>query len=328
MGLAELTQSRGWKMFMAKLYGIGAAVVIVGALFKIMHWPGAGPMLIAGLGTEAIIFFFSAFEPLHEEDDWSLVFPQLAGLGEEDEIPIDNPQVVQQSQQQAVGSGGEALAKFDEMLEKAGGAELFEKLGTGLANLKDTTAKLSDISDASVATNEYTANVKAAAESVNSLSDSYKNSAETLKNSVSKTSEKLSSSVNNLADAYSENADIVKKSGDDIATSYQSLIDSMSIDFSSVTKSNKNYSNELENLNKNLSALNAVYELQLQSADDSLKKSQEFYGGLDKMMGDIKDSSQESEKYRQEVSKLSKKIVALNTVYGNMLSAMNVKMND
>ena len=69
---------------MAKLYGFGAAVVIVGALFKIQHWPGAGLMLIVGLGTEAVIFMFSAFEPIHEEYDWSLVYPELAGMNDED----------------------------------------------------------------------------------------------------------------------------------------------------------------------------------------------------------------------------------------------------
>ncbi|MFZ1695107.1 MAG: gliding motility protein GldL, partial [Flavobacteriales bacterium] len=58
---------------MAKLYGLGAAVVIVGALFKIQHWPLADLFLILGLSTEAIIFFFSAFEPPHEDPDWSLV---------------------------------------------------------------------------------------------------------------------------------------------------------------------------------------------------------------------------------------------------------------
>src|SRR5690606_13332291 len=76
--------TKKWKLFMAKLYGIGAAVVIVGALFKIMHWPFAGPMLIAGLGTEAVIFFFSAFEPLHEDPKWELVYPELALAHDED----------------------------------------------------------------------------------------------------------------------------------------------------------------------------------------------------------------------------------------------------
>ena len=70
--------SKAWKNFMAKLYGIGAAVVIVGALFKIQHWPLADVFLILGLSTEAIIFMFSAFEPPHEDPDWSLVYPELA----------------------------------------------------------------------------------------------------------------------------------------------------------------------------------------------------------------------------------------------------------
>jgi len=83
MSLAEIVHSSGWKAFMAKLYGIGASVVIVGALFKIQHWQFAGLLLTIGLLTEATIFFFSAFEPLHEEPDWTLVYPELAGIGDE-----------------------------------------------------------------------------------------------------------------------------------------------------------------------------------------------------------------------------------------------------
>ncbi len=292
MGFAELTQTKGWKNFMAKLYGLGAAVVIIGALFKIMHWPGAGPMLVVGLITESIIFIFSAFEPLHEEDDWSLVYPQLVGLSEDDEIPTPKPTQPTQVQT-VVASSGSALAKFDELIDSAEiTPDLFQKLGKGLQNLSDSTSKLSDLSDASVATNEYTKSVKSASASLNNIS---------------------------------ENANMIKKSGDDLASSYQSVIDSMSIDFSSVAKSNTKYANELDTINKNLSALNAVYELQLQSTNESLQKSQEFYAGLDNMMGDMKDASSESEKYRNGVKKLGKKLEALNTVYGNMLTAMNVK---
>ena len=72
---------------MSKLYGIGASIVIIGALFKIQHWPLATIMLSVGLITESLIFFISAFEPLHEEIDWSLVYPELAGFPEE-ETPI------------------------------------------------------------------------------------------------------------------------------------------------------------------------------------------------------------------------------------------------
>ena len=68
---------------MGKVYGLGAAVVILGALWKILHLPGASAMLIAGLGTEAVIFALSAFEPPHEMPDWSLVYPELVGLESE-----------------------------------------------------------------------------------------------------------------------------------------------------------------------------------------------------------------------------------------------------
>ncbi len=80
MGLYNIVRSKGYKQFMSKLYGWGAAVVIIGALFKINHYPGANMILIIGLGTEACIFFFSAFEPMHVEYDWSLVYPELAGM--------------------------------------------------------------------------------------------------------------------------------------------------------------------------------------------------------------------------------------------------------
>ena len=83
MGLNELVRSKGYKNFMAKLYGLGAAVVILGALFKILHLPGADLMLILGMGTESVIFAFSAFEPLHVEYNWALVYPQLA-IGHDD----------------------------------------------------------------------------------------------------------------------------------------------------------------------------------------------------------------------------------------------------
>ncbi len=75
MGLNNLVRSRGFRNFMAKLYGWGASVVILGALFKINHYPYADLMLIVGLGTESLIFFFSGFEPPHVDPDWSLVYP-------------------------------------------------------------------------------------------------------------------------------------------------------------------------------------------------------------------------------------------------------------
>src|ERR1017187_10145884 len=63
------------------LYSFGASVVIGGALFKILHWPGANTALIIGMGTEVIVFFIFGFEPQHAQKDeyeWERVYPELA----------------------------------------------------------------------------------------------------------------------------------------------------------------------------------------------------------------------------------------------------------
>src|SRR5688572_29988565 len=173
--------SKAWKKFMAKLYGIGAAIVIVGALFKIQHWPFAGLLLIIGLSTEAVIFAFSAFEPIHEEIDWSLVYPELAGMhGEGDGEPA------------AIEEEGSATETLDKMLEEAKiGPDLINSLGSGLQNLSDTTSKLSSISDASVATNEFVDNMKNASKTVGGLADTY-----------NKATDSVNESANELTGAY------------------------------------------------------------------------------------------------------------------------------
>jgi len=298
MNLIELVQSSGWKNFMAKLYGIGASVVIIGALFKIQHYALAGPLLMIGLLTEATIFFFSAFEPLHEEVDWTLVYPELAGIGEEDDldqIPT------------SVGRGSSsALEKFDALLEQGQiTPDLFNKLGKGLSKLNDTTEKLSDLSDAGAATNEYVNNIKQAATTINTYTESYATSTEELKDSVTK-----------LSGSYDKTANLITESGNN----YQQLSES----FSLIEGGSKSYGEQLESLNKNLSALNAVYELQLQGTDSHLKTSDALYKNLDEMMADLQDTVEDTKKYREEVSKLGENLSALNTVYGNMLSAMNV----
>ena len=315
MGIAEITQTHGWKNFMSKLYGIGAAVVIIGALFKITHWPGATIMLVAGLGTEAVIFFFSAFEPLHEEVDWTLVYPELAGLDDEIDIPVEKVSKVP-------ATGGEALVKFNQMIEKAGDSNLFEKFGTGISNLNSQAEKMADISEATLATNEYTDNMKNASQAVNSFSESYKETAESVNSAVSglaesynKSAEAMNYSADNLTDSFSKVSQKVAESGDGFTEAYEKLTNSMEVDFSSLKEGNNEYNEHIGKLNTNLSALNAIFELQLNEAD------------LDKMIEDLQGSVEHSKKYNAEISKLGKQLEALTTVYGNMLAAMNVKVD-
>ncbi len=297
MNITEIVQSSGWKAFMAKLYGLGASVVIIGALFKIQHWPFAGPMLTIGLGTEAIIFFFSAFEPLHEEVDWTLVYPELAGLSDDEDL---------EQYHRPVGGSSSAIEKFDSLLENAQiTPDLFRKLGDGLKNLNSTTENLTDISDAAVASNNYVDNVQKAADTINSHTESYVESTQNLK-----------SSVERLSDSYDKTANLITESG----SSYQQLSQS----FTNIEDGSKSYGDHLETVNKNLAALNAVYELQLQGTNEHLKSTEALYTGLQDMMEDLTSSAENTKRYKQEVTKLSENLSALNTIYGNMLSAMNV----
>jgi gliding motility-associated protein GldL len=297
MSLAELVQSSGWKNFIAKLYGLGASVVIIGALFKIQHWPLAGTMLTIGLLTEAVIFFFSAFEPLHEEIDWSLVYPELAGIPE-DESPELAAHGGKHHGGGAIagggggyggGAGSVALAKFDEMLEKAEiTPDLFQKLGVGMKKLSETTGNINAMGDVTAASTKYMGTINNATESLGKLSES-----------------------------YVATAKVINETG----STYRNMADSFSV----IEVGGKSYQQQLESLNKNLSALNAVYELQRKGADDHIKDSETLYKGIQGLMKDLTESAGDTKKYREQITKLNDNLSALNNVYGNMLSAMNVK---
>jgi len=293
--MANFTESHKFKVFMKYLYGWGASVVLIGALFKLTHWPGANEMLTVGLITEAIIFFFSAFEPLHEELDWTLVYPQLAGLDGAIDIP---------GEKETLPSASTAMAKFNDMIEKAGDTNLFEKFGTGIDKLNTQVAQMAEVADAGVATNEFTDNMKNAASAVSNLAETYTKSAES-----------VNYSVEGLSDAFQGVSQKVSKGGEEFAEAYQRLTNSMELDFSSLKEGNSEYNTHISSLNKNLSALNAIFELQLNETD------------LEQMMTDLQGSVEHSKKYNTEITKLGQKLEALNTVYGNMLSAMNINMD-
>ncbi len=158
MGINTFVRRRGFRNFMAKLYGWGASVVILGALFKINHYTGANEMLVVGLGTEALIFFFSAFEPPYVEPDWSLVYPELGGLYHGD--------VVRQRVKNRKSLPRNWMICFKQAnIDK----QLIDRLGDGLKKLSDNTAKLSDMTDAAGATNEYVTKVKGASKSAENL---------------------------------------------------------------------------------------------------------------------------------------------------------------
>lgn len=235
----QIVRSKGYKNFMAKLYGWGASVVIIGALFKILHLPGANIMLILGMGIEAIIFFFSAFEPLHVEYNWALVYPELA-TGTDIELEESDKQSRREKKQQVKSDSLTPTQALDKMLEEAKiGPELMESLASGMRNLSDNAHKLAGVSDAVVSTDNYTASLQKASESVRNLTLKYDKVAANLETDGGATA------------AYIESVKRATTAVSQLATAYDQTAKSMA--------QTSNFKAEMDKLTANISKLSNVY---------------------------------------------------------------------
>ncbi len=345
MSFTSFVSSKGYKNFMSKLYGIGASVVIVGALFKITHYTGANEMLFVGLMTEAIIFFFSAFEPPHVEPDWSLVYPELAGLYSEAK-PAGGIKK---------GALGKSVTQeLDDMLSKAKiGPELIESLGDGMRKMSENVSKMSDVTNTAVATEDFVKNVKDAGKSAGELSTSYKKVSDALQqdaNTVGEFSDSVKSaaaSAGNLANVYTEVSSAIKKemsatetfsnslstatdSANKLAEKYNASAELLSksaemLNFSAIDS--KAYNDQLQKISSNLAALNTIYEVQLKSTNEQIETTQQLRSTVGTFLNSMNESSSNMVKYQEELDQLTKRVSALNQVYGNMLTAMNVNLN-
>lgn len=252
--------SKAWKKFMAKLYGIGAAVVIIGAMFKIQHWPGASAFLVLGLSTEAVIFFFSAFEPLHEEPDWSLVYPELA-------MPEDQKKLVKEenrNKRTGIGGSNSLTAQLDNMLAEAKiEPELIASLGDGMRTFSTNARQMADVTEAASASSDYASNLRNASSKVSTLADTYEAASETLTGLTShaeegraagihlqKMSENLSA-LNNMYEIQLSELEKTRVMFGDMSALVKNLADSV--------EDTKVYKENIAELATNLKALNTVY---------------------------------------------------------------------
>ncbi|WP_149242437.1 gliding motility protein GldL [Dyadobacter sp. 32] len=257
-----------WDKLVPTIYSAGAAVVILGALAKIQHWDFGGPLLTAGLGTEVLIFLLYALQTLTQstgqDPDWTRVYPELAD-------DYSGPAITRGT----TNAGSGITAKLDSMLDNAKiSPEIFDSLGKGFRNLSDTVGKITDLTDATVATNDYAKNVKSASTAITDMNKSYGVAI---------------NAMSSMADA---------------------------------TKDAQSYREQFQQITKNMGALNAVYELELQDTTKHLKAMNAFYGNLTTAMANMADATKESQTFKNEMSKLTTNISSLNGIYGNMLTAM------
>lgn len=242
-----------WDKIIPFFYGAGASVVILGALGKIMHYDWANFMLPVGLGTEAAIFLIYAFQSFLRPDSsyqWEKVYPELS----EDfagELP-----------KRSVATQGAGLtAKMDDMLANAKiTPDIFDGLKTGIQSLTGQVSKMSDLTDATVATSDYAKNVKTASGQVVAMNTAYGTAV---------------TAMNSMADATKD------------AQEYRSQ-------FSKITQNmgalNAVYELELQDTNKHLKAMNAFYgnlTTAMQDMSDASKETQQFKAEMSKLTNNL-----------------------------------------
>jgi gliding motility-associated protein GldL len=294
-GLARFMEWYGsyqGKRAVGMVYSIGAAVVIVGALFKIMHWPGASTVLIAGMCTEALLFMIGCLDKPHPEFHWHEVFPQLLGHGTE-------PGLLAEMQARPKptlmgGAEGSSSASVPALNEKE-----LESLKAGIGNLAKTAAQLSELSTVATATNKLTSKLDAASDA---------------------------------AEQFVSAGKIISEKSDALGSVYAQVTQ----DMQNVAKGTKEYEVKVADVAKQLTSLNAVYELQLQTLQkqvEAYKAQTEKVTGATaqvetltatvKQMTDAAGNALKSqEAYVAGAKQLANQVADLNKVYGNMLNAL------
>lgn len=299
MNIGELLKSKRWKVLMGYVYGWGAAVVMIGALFKLEHWKGSSELLIVGLTTEAFIFFLSAFEAPMEMPEWGKVYPELR-----EDYELEELDTVKSRK-----GGLDQLLSSNELTP-----DLLDRVGKGLNELSNTARGISDISSATLATDMYVKNLGSASSSMNSFAEIN-----------IRANENINKSVDTLVRSYSEAASQVSSTGKRLSETYDKSANVISGELENIGTSSKQYAGNLQKLNANLDHLNSNFENQLKDTKIQLEAREKFNQDLSKMNEVMTSSVEELKKYKENAETLNKNLEALNEIYGKMLGAMSYK---
>ena len=253
---AESGLDKFYRVIAPKITSLGAAVVIFGAMFKILHLPGASIMLGVGLTIEALLFIMFSFQPAPPPEshyDWTLAYPELDGKGPKKTVSTkpDNNQALSPA----------TIMAMDSMIS---GAELspdsFKKFGQGIKSLNETTSKMKDMTEAVNVTAEYATNVKQASSSLANLNKTYATTVQSM--------QEMSNAAKDAKEFHGQVQLITKNLG----------------------ALNAVYEMELKDANSHLKALNKFYSnltTAMESMADASKESQMFKEQMSKLTTNI-----------------------------------------
>lgn len=283
-------------------YSWGASVVIIGALFKLLHLPYANQILFVAMITEAAVFFISAFERPNDEYHWEDVFPVLKSKN-----PLDRPDFSKGSEangSNGIQVGGVVMNMGNDMSSNTSavsGAAAAASLGLNVTeedtrNLSDSIKKLSGAAEQISKMAELTEATQKYLEQLSSMSEQM---------------EKFSRVTNSLTSA-----------SDTLLNAYQHISDNSD----GISQNSKGYVQQMEALNQNISGLNAVYEAQLRSISMQIENIEQINAGLSRIKDMYNGSVVDSSVFRSETEKMTQQLAQLNQVYSRLLQAMTVNM--
>lgn len=283
-------------------YSWGASVVIIGALFKLLHLPYANQILFVAMITEAAVFFISAFERPNDEYHWEDVFPVLKSKN-----PLDRPDFSKGSEANGgngIQVGGVVMNMGNDMSSNTSavsGAAAAASLGLNVTeedtrNLSDSIKKLSG-----------------AAEQISKMAE--------LTEATQKYLEQLSS-MSEQMEKFSQVTNSLTSASDTLLNAYQHISDNSD----GISQNSKGYVQQMETLNQNISGLNAVYEAQLRSISMQIENIEQINAGLSRIKDMYNGSVVDSSVFRSETEKMTQQLAQLNQVYSRLLQAMTVNM--
>lgn len=271
-------------------YSVGAAIVIWGALFKILHLPGGSTLLCIGMGTEIAMFLLTAFDRPPKEYAWEDVFPVLDSKDPDDRPDFSNSGVTVVGGSEPV-SGEVYASGTPAIVSPAAGLSEEDTM-----SLRDSIAKMAAASDQLAQMAELTTATRTYLEQISAISTQMQQLRDTTE------------ALNNVSAV--------------LLDSYRAITDNSS----QIEASSAGYVGQLADLSRNIGALNTIYELQLKSSGSQLESIDRANRGLKDIRDMYEKSARESSRYCEETEKMARYMKQLNSVYEKMLTAMTVNM--
>ena len=274
-------------------YSIGAAIVIWGALFKILHLPGGNALLSIGMGTEVLMFILTAFDRPPKEYKWEQVLPVLETEKEEDRPDFESGGGV------VIGNAGGAILPEVSASQARRAARIPDNIDLSeddTRSLSESIAKMAAASDQLARMAELTSATQQYLDQMASISAEMQHLRET------------TASLNTVSDVLLE--------------SYRAITENSE----NITRSSKGYVDQMQDLNRNIGGLNTIYEIQLKSISSQLDSIDRVNRGIKDIRDMYEKSAGQSARYCEETEKMARYMQQLNAVYEKMITAMTVNM--